>query len=150
MTKRCIKEEKQGCYTKSQLWFNDEGIQLAVRECISLSGNKLSVQKLAKAVGDQLDPQTVTKTFQEILKRESTLGENSTELLPLGLQIKVRTARNWLKKLGLHYYTISKNVYIDGHERKKVVEYRQHGFLSIWASLERRMVVFSHGQGLPD
>lgn len=94
-------------------------------------------------MGEHLGSQTVTNTVQEILERESTLGENSTEQLPLGLQIKVRTAWNWLKRLGLYYHTFSKNVYIDGHERKDVVEYHQHEFLPTWASLERRMVVFS-------
>ena len=108
MTKRCIEEGKQGCHTKSHSWFNDEGVQLAVCECISSSGDKLSAQKLAKAVGDHLGSQTVTNTVQEILERESTLGKNSTKQLPPGLQIKVRTARNWLKRLGLHYHTVSK------------------------------------------
>lgn len=72
MTKSSIEEEKQGCYTKSHSWFNDEGVQLAVRECISSSGDKLSAQKLAKAMGDYLSSQTVTNTVQEILEREST------------------------------------------------------------------------------
>ena len=51
MTIRCIEEGKQGCHTKSQFWFN-EGVTLAVHECISSSGDKFSAQKLAKAVGD--------------------------------------------------------------------------------------------------
>lgn len=89
MTKRCIEEGKQGCHTKSHSWFNNEGVQLAVRECIFSSGDKLSAQKLAKAVGHYLDSQTVTNTVQEILGRESTLGKNSIKQLPLGLQIKV-------------------------------------------------------------
>ena len=103
----------------------------------------MSAQKLAKAVGDYLGSQTVTNTVQEILEKESTLGEKSTKRLLPGLQIRVRTARNWLKKLGLHYHTVLKNVYIDGHERKDLVKYRQYEFLPTWASLERRMVVFS-------
>ena len=89
MTKRCIEEGKQDSHTKSHSEFNDEGVQLAVRECISSSEDKLSAQKLAKAVGDHLGLQTVTNTVPEILERESILGENSTEQLPLDLQIKV-------------------------------------------------------------
>ena len=42
MTKRYIKERKQSCYIKSHSWFNDEGVQLAICECISSSGDKLS------------------------------------------------------------------------------------------------------------
>lgn len=94
MTKRYIEEGKQSCHTKSHSWFNDEGVQLVERECISSSGNKLSAQKLAKAVGNHLGSQTVTNTVQEILERESTLGKNSIKLLSPGLQIKVWTAWN--------------------------------------------------------
>ena len=89
MTIRCIKKRKQGCHTKSQSWFNDEGVQLAVRECIPSFGDKLSAQKLAKAVGDYLSSQMVTNTVQEILKKDLTSGENSTKQLPPGLWIRV-------------------------------------------------------------
>ena len=143
MTKRSIEEGKQSCHTKSRSWFIDKGVQLAVRECISCSGDKLSAQKLGKAVGDYLGSQKVTNTVQEILEKESTLGENSTKHLPPGLRIGVRTAQNWLKRIGLHYHNALKNVYIDGYESKNVVEYRQYEFLPTWASLKRRMVVFS-------
>jgi hypothetical protein len=33
-----IPESRRGCYAKTQSWFNDEGIQLAVREWIAQSG----------------------------------------------------------------------------------------------------------------
>lgn len=60
MIKRCIKEGKQDCYTKSHLWLNDEKIQLAIYKCIFLSGDKLSAQKLVKVVGDYLGSQRIT------------------------------------------------------------------------------------------
>lgn len=90
----------------------------------------MSAQKLAKAVGDYLGSQTITNTIQEILEKKSTLGENNIKQLPLGLQIRVQTAWNWLKKLGFYYHTVLKNIYIDCHKRKNVVEYCQHEFLS--------------------
>lgn len=62
MTKRCIEERKQDCYTKSYFWFNDKRVQLAVHECIFSSGDKLLAQKLAKALQDYLGSQTVTNT----------------------------------------------------------------------------------------
>ena len=80
-------------------------------------------------MGDYLGLQTVTNTVQEILEKKSTLMENSTKQLPLGLRIRVQTTQNWLKRLGLHYHTVSKNDYIDDHERKNIVEYRQYEFL---------------------
>ena len=140
MTNRSIEEGKRGCHTKSYSWFNDEGVQLAVRECISCSGDKLSAQKLAKAVGEYLGSQTAISTVEDILEQEAISG---SQQLSVGNRIRVRTAQKWLKRLGLYYHTVSKNVYIDGHERGDVVQYRQKDFLPTWAGLERRMVIFS-------
>ena len=78
MTNRAIEEEKQGCHTKFHSWFNNERVQLAVRECISCSGDKLSAQKLAKAVGDYLGSQTVTSTVEGILEQEAISDGDQT------------------------------------------------------------------------
>ena len=39
--------------------------------------------------------------------------------------ITSRTARNWLKKLGYSWKDITKDVFVDGHERDDVVRYRK-------------------------
>jgi len=39
--------------------------------------------------------------------------------------IRSRTARNWLKRLGYNWRDVKKGVFLDGHERDDVVEYRQ-------------------------
>lgn len=49
-----------------------------VLQYISFFGDKLTAQKLAKAVGDNLDLQIVTNTISKILKIELILGKNST------------------------------------------------------------------------
>jgi len=56
--------------------------------------------------------------------------------------IHLNTARNYLKKLGYTYAKVKKGIYIDGHEREDVVEYRKV-FLEEISKLERRMPVFS-------
>lgn len=98
MTDQTIEEGKQGCHIKSQSWFNDKGVQLAVREFISCSGDKLSAHKLAKAVGEYLGSKTVTSTVENILKQEASLRENNTHQLHPETKIKVKTAQRWLKK----------------------------------------------------
>lgn len=54
MITKNIKKRKQGCHTKSQSWFNNKKVWLAIYEYISSSGNKFFAQKLAKAVSDYL------------------------------------------------------------------------------------------------
>lgn len=53
-------------------------------KCISSSEDKLSAQKLVKAIRDYLGSQIVTNTVQEILERELTLGKNIIKQLLLG------------------------------------------------------------------
>jgi len=131
---RMIEEGRKGCYTKSRSWLNDEGVQLAVREW--LSGAKeaeLTGYGLAKAIGKYLD----SKRVEEVLC--DSFG-------PGGNRIRARTARRWMKKMGFAYSTVQKGVYIDGHERQNVVEYRQSTFIPLWKTYERRFVIF-HGDG---
>jgi hypothetical protein len=40
--KRCIPNGKQGCFTKTKSWFNDEGVMLAAREYLSGAGESKS------------------------------------------------------------------------------------------------------------
>jgi hypothetical protein len=51
--------------------------------------------------------------------------------------ITERTARRWLAGLGWRYGKMKNGMYIDGHEREDVVEYR-NGFVVRWKEYERR------------
>lgn len=69
----------------------------------------------------------------------------NTEILPkLGITPKkpigTRTACCWLIKFGWRYTQVKKGVYMDGHERADVVNYRQETFLPLMAKFEARMV----------
>ena len=57
--------------------------------------------------------------------------------------IHVRTARRWLHKLSWRYRQKKKGMYIDGHERADVVEYRK-GFVERWREYERRFVIYEN------
>jgi len=48
-----------------------------------------------------------------------------------------------LNKMGFINGEVRKGVFVDGHERKDVVDYRSNVFLLAWKDYERRMVVFS-------
>jgi hypothetical protein len=57
--------------------------------------------------------------------------------------IHVRTARRWLHTLSWRYTQTKKGMYIDGHERHDVVEYRQK-FVERWKEYEKRFVIFDN------
>jgi hypothetical protein len=48
--------------------------------------------------------------------------------------ISVKTAHRWLGKLGWTYGKLKNGMYLDGHERSDVVEYRQH-FVERWTGI---------------
>ncbi|KAJ7061410.1 hypothetical protein C8F01DRAFT_1057921 [Mycena amicta] len=52
--------------------------------------------------------------------------------------ISVRTAQNWMRKMGYRWKKEPKGMYSDGHERPDVVAYRQNVFLPRWRALEAR------------
>lgn len=57
--------------------------------------------------------------------------------------IHVRTARWWLHKLSWRYQQKKKGMYIDGHEREDVVEYRK-GFVKRWREYERHFIIYGN------
>jgi transposase len=57
--------------------------------------------------------------------------------------ITVRTARNWLSKLGYRWTLEPSGQYVDGHEREDVVGYRQNVFLPRWKALEHSLRIWT-------
>jgi hypothetical protein len=65
------------------------------------------------------------------------------------LSISSKTALRWLEKLGWTYGKLKNGMYLDGHERLDVVEYRR-GFVERWMGHERRFHRWDHdGTELP-
>ena len=54
-----------------------------------------------------------------------------------------RTAQRWLKKLSWRYTKKRNGMYIDGHEREDVVEYRK-AFVTRWKEYEKRFVIYDN------
>lgn len=64
----------------------------------------------------------------------------------LGAKAKViskRTAQRWLRKLDWRYGRKRNGMYIDGHERPDVVEYRNQ-FIQRWQEYEKRMFIYDN------
>jgi hypothetical protein len=57
--------------------------------------------------------------------------------------ISIKTALRWLDKLGWSYGNLKHGMYLDGHERSDVVEYRQ-AFVERWMGHERRFHRWDH------
>ncbi|TFK91730.1 hypothetical protein K466DRAFT_482133 [Polyporus arcularius HHB13444] len=111
--------EKRGGHENAQSHLNNEAVQTAAREWLT-----------AQPTG-----QVTPCAFRAAL--------NDTILAAQGIVLRKplceRTARRWLVKLGWRRTVVRKGVYMDGHERPDVVNYRQKEFLPAMASYEARM-----------
>ena len=81
----------------------------------------ITAYSLARAVGDYLDSHRTTEVVEEIL-----------QFGPGGNRIRARTARRWLKKLGIVHGRYTKGVYFNSHKREDVVHYQNEVFLPLW------------------
>ena len=55
------------------------------------------------------------------------------------LSITTSTAVRWLKRLGFQWREVRKGIFLDGHEKEDVVDYRTHTFIPEWSRLEKYM-----------
>lgn len=152
---QAIEEGRRGCHSKTQSWFNDEGVQLAAREFIRDLGVGFSAYKLAKAISEYLDSNRSQGILEEAFADAGIAESDANSILGRPgaadgrktRRIKARTARNWLYKMGFRHCRITKNVFVDGHERDDVVEYRNDIFLPNWLRYRQRMVQFDEDGG---
>ncbi|KAF0701900.1 hypothetical protein AaE_016253 [Aphanomyces astaci] len=79
-------------------------------------------------------PRTFRVHLNDVILPELTGAVKST--------VSEATARRWMIHAGYKYGSWKKDVYIDGHERDDVVEYRK-SFCSTWIALSDRMASYS-------
>lgn len=93
----------------------------------------LSSYKLAQFVSDYIkksrpDLKERSENIEEI-ENAIVSGGATSNSSPASVQknagIRARTARRWLRRLGYRWQEVRKGVFIDGHERPDVVEYRK-------------------------
>lgn len=78
---RIIEVGRRRTWMKTSSWFNDEGVQLAVREWVSGASEKdLTAYSLAKTIGTYLDPKRAVPIVCDTFD-------------PGGNRIRARTAR---------------------------------------------------------
>ncbi len=84
----------------------------------------------------------LTSLTKEYLSAQDILDYLNTPqvLAQLGRSkpVSMRTANTWMHAMGYQYGKAENGMYVNGHERPDVKEYRVE-FLVVWAELERRM-----------
>ena len=130
-----IPEGKRGCHTKLSSLFNDEEVQLFVREFVSTKKEEVTASLLAQAVTEFVGSRmgTNVKASLEAADAETEYGEQQPRSL------KARAAGNWLRCMGYSWRRAKKGVYVDGHERDDVVKYRQEVFLPKLQQVRNRL-----------
>lgn len=70
------------------------------------------------------------------------MDDVNPEKIQSPVEIKLRTARKWLHKLGFEYKDVEKDVFVDGHEQPDMVEDCAN-FLNLKKNMEPYLVEFS-------
>ncbi|PPQ70445.1 hypothetical protein CVT26_013939 [Gymnopilus dilepis] len=71
------------------------------------------------------------------------MQEKLDEIGAVKKKISVRTAQRWLHRMGWRYGRKRNGMYVDGHEREDVVEYREK-FIERWKGYEKRMYSYDN------
>jgi len=110
-------------------------------------------QHSVSILDDEDVAQDIQEHLQEIAKEGYVRAQDIVDYVStpaiqekLGMKkraISVRTAHRWLKKLNWRYGRKKNGMYIDGHEREDVVEYRNQ-FIKRWREYEKRMVTYDN------
>ena len=120
-------------------WLEDERVAIKVRIWVKEKGEEVTSQTLAAAFGGILkeveDATEVEKLVEETFERVRDEVQRVEKGHPPKVSLQARTAREWLNKMGYRWKNIKKGVYIDGHEREDVVEYRGK-FLDKWYGMQ--------------
>jgi hypothetical protein len=111
---------KRGGSRSARSWLHDERVKKMVLDYLkNLPTGKVTPSALQKHINNMIFPELGIKPKKSLT---------------------IRTARRWLIKLGWRHTLVKKGVYMDGHERSDVVNYRNKEFLPQMAMFEARMV----------
>lgn len=136
MTKGTIEAGRQGKYERLASWLLDEELVSRTRQFCSEQKDKLTSRSLARFVGEYLKSRTIENALQRQLDTVGYARDSITD----------RSARRWLNRLGFEWKDVRKNIYIDGHDRPEVLEYRKE-FLMRMEALAPRFATFDPENG---
>ncbi|RPA76037.1 hypothetical protein BJ508DRAFT_213928, partial [Ascobolus immersus RN42] len=89
-----------------------------------LEKDRLTSRGLARFVSEYLGSRTIGVALEQTL--DGIVDHNISDTSQYTrLSLTERSARRWLNRLGFQWKDVRKNVYIDGHERFEVKEYRK-------------------------
>ncbi|KII84350.1 hypothetical protein PLICRDRAFT_46228 [Plicaturopsis crispa FD-325 SS-3] len=112
--------EKRGGAKNARSWLHDESVQARARAWLT-----------AQPIG-KVTPRLLRDALNSVIFPELNISPKAP--------LSERTARRWLIKLGWRRTVVRKGVYMDGHERDDVVQYRRDVFLPAMKEFEARMV----------
>ena len=101
-----IPEGRSGCHTKLSSLFNDEEVQLFVREFISSKGEEITSSLLAQAVTEFVGSKEMGANVQASLEMADAETDGNEHREPKSL--KARAARYWLKSMGYSWRNAKK------------------------------------------
>lgn len=144
---RQIPNGKQGM-TSVKSWVSDEGLASFVREWMAAEGVNATAYNLARAAREYLKSDKIGDCLKDLIERANPMKTDTLIGRDKASEVRVRTARKWLRRLGFEFSDVKRGVFKDGHEREDVVAYRRDVFLPKFFSLYQQSVQFTEDKTL--
>ncbi|KZT56485.1 hypothetical protein CALCODRAFT_435718, partial [Calocera cornea HHB12733] len=123
-----LPQSRRGRHIKTFSLLNDPDICAQLRAYLRSNKWSMNPGKLAEYTANVMLPAECDKYTKSMVYRE----------MPKGMCRYLQETR-WMRREGFRYMSYKKAVYLDGHERPDVVEYRQNVFLPTMAEFQPRM-----------
>jgi hypothetical protein len=139
-------DRRHGKHQKVLPLIFDEDIRLNVLSYLRSLNKKEKSQLTSFSLANWINNISIAnKNYQaEEPTQHDELNENANCLI----HISPSTAQRWMNHLGFHFGEVKKGIYVDGHERSEVVNYRQNLFIPKMLEYRKRMTIFSSSSDL--
>lgn len=114
----------------------------STRTCLGFCSLMITSQRWQSFMCPQSSRRLSCQFPSDTSDMESEHGDSFSEASSATGRLKVKTTilHSSLRNMGPHYGRIGKGVYIDGHERRDVRQYRQDEFVPRWLLLRKRVL----------
>jgi hypothetical protein len=148
-----LPSSQRGAHSKVFSLLSLPEVAHAMREYLRSNKWSMTPERLAKYSAGTMAAETAKKYARQIAEQEMPAGLSkyvTEEIFPrFGTKvhggIKPRTARRWMYNEGFRYMKHQKGIYVDGHERPDVAEYRQKVFIPAIRSYQPRIIEYEVG-----
>ncbi len=140
----------RGQHNKVYSLLDDPDVCQSMREFVRQHKSRIDPGKLRTFAKESMIPAAMEKEARDGLPRDLNRYVCLTLLPRINYQpiktIGIATARRWLRREGFRYTAYTKDLYLDGHDRQDVLDYRQKVYIPRIQSFRPKLISYENGK----